>query len=533
MDLCRAPVYTLFPLKPALLRAWIVLLVLVAGEVAVTLWLTGGTFIFTLDDPYIHLALAENIWQGHYGVNLSEASAPSSSVIWPLLLAPLSMLPAAGYAVLLMNVVLASGCLVFLARLLGQVEAERQAGAFSEKTRTGILVLAVLLANLVGLIFTGMEHLLQMLLALMIVSGLIEHVQTHKVPRWIWLAIVLLPLVRFESIVVAGAALLYLLFAGRALASIVTGVVIVACLAGYSAFLLSQGLSYLPDSVLAKADVAASGVSKLAFNLWRNLHSFKGPALLICALLFFHTAWFRSVSANKRRLMLAFGLAILGHLLAARMGWYFRYELYLWISTLALLFYLYCVPMLPDVSRGEKRFTKGLLITCAVFSGLEHTAAIATTPLAGANIYHQQYQMQRFLNEMWQKPVAVNDLGLTSFTNDEYVLDLWGLASSEARVRRKSATSPDWMAELGDKHQVEMAMIYHNAVWFETVPPQWQKVGELTVTGIPITAWFPVSIFATSASTHADILQRWQTFAETLPEGTRFDAEIPAQTQPR
>jgi len=48
----------------------------------------GGVFTYTLDDPYIHLALAEKIAQGHYGINSGEASAPSSSIVWPFLLAP-------------------------------------------------------------------------------------------------------------------------------------------------------------------------------------------------------------------------------------------------------------------------------------------------------------------------------------------------------------------------------------------------------------------------------------------------------------
>ncbi len=32
-----------------------------------------GPFTYALDDPYIHLALAEEIARGHYGVNPGEA----------------------------------------------------------------------------------------------------------------------------------------------------------------------------------------------------------------------------------------------------------------------------------------------------------------------------------------------------------------------------------------------------------------------------------------------------------------------------
>ncbi|MCX6020056.1 MAG: hypothetical protein NTZ50_16445 [Chloroflexi bacterium] len=48
-----------------------------------------GHLIYTLDDPYIHLAIGESILSGGYGINVGEAAAPSSSVIWPYLMAAL------------------------------------------------------------------------------------------------------------------------------------------------------------------------------------------------------------------------------------------------------------------------------------------------------------------------------------------------------------------------------------------------------------------------------------------------------------
>ena len=55
------------------------------------IWLgTHGHFTYSLDDPYIHLALAEQLVHGHYGINATEISSPSSSVVWPYLLVFLS-----------------------------------------------------------------------------------------------------------------------------------------------------------------------------------------------------------------------------------------------------------------------------------------------------------------------------------------------------------------------------------------------------------------------------------------------------------
>src|SRR4051812_10496801 len=55
-------------------------------EVLVSMKMSQGRLIFTLDDPYIHLSLAETIASGGYGVNSGEFSSPSSSILYPLLL---------------------------------------------------------------------------------------------------------------------------------------------------------------------------------------------------------------------------------------------------------------------------------------------------------------------------------------------------------------------------------------------------------------------------------------------------------------
>jgi hypothetical protein len=43
---------------------------------------------YSLDDPYIHLALAEHIAARTYSINPDEAAAPASSMLWPLLHVP-------------------------------------------------------------------------------------------------------------------------------------------------------------------------------------------------------------------------------------------------------------------------------------------------------------------------------------------------------------------------------------------------------------------------------------------------------------
>ena len=100
-----------------------------------------------------------------------------------------------------------------------------------------------------------------------------------------------------------------------------------------------------------------------------------------------------------------------------------------------------------------------------------------TTPVAAQNIYEQQRQMHEFVTNHWKSPVAVNDIGYVGFQNDEYVLDLWGLGSEEAR-RLIRADDPDMLRKLTAKHDVHLAMIYEE-FFYNVIPADWRKVAEL------------------------------------------------------
>src|SRR5262249_53223254 len=68
------------------LWAWASVTALVVVVLAVSLEMNGGKLVYSLDDPYIHLALARHIAAFHYGINAGEAAAPASSVLYPFLL---------------------------------------------------------------------------------------------------------------------------------------------------------------------------------------------------------------------------------------------------------------------------------------------------------------------------------------------------------------------------------------------------------------------------------------------------------------
>ncbi len=80
-----------------------------------------------------------------------------------------------------------------------------------------------------------------------------------------------------------------------------------------------------------------------------------------------------------------------------------------------------------------------MIAACGVITlglGREFVYPTLATPLAMNNLYERQYQMGRFARDHWRAPVAVNDPGWVSYRNPNYVLDLGGLASLEARRSR-------------------------------------------------------------------------------------------------
>lgn len=67
--------------------------------------------------------------------------------------------------------------------------------------------------------------------------------------------------------------------------------------------------------------------------------------------------------------------------------------------------------------------------------------------------------MRRWCVDFWKAPVLANDIGYISFRNPYYVLDVWGLASSEALERRNDRNS-EWMNDLSKRYGAECAVVY-------------------------------------------------------------------------
>lgn len=501
---------------------------------------TGGVFGFTLDDPYIHLALASHILDGHYGINPNEAAAPSSSILFPFLLAALLKLGGGQVTVLLANLFFTAVTVFILTVLL------RDAGIDLSRVpawRVVVAALALLLGlNLIGVAFTGLEHPIHVADTLACLLGIVRTIRTGRMPRWLPVVLVLNPLIRFEGLSVWGAGIIVLWRHNRtaALLTFAAGFVLVG---SYSLYLHHLGLPPFPSPVMAKSTVAGSIGSAAALthaidNLLQNLKQY-GAIQLLAILALLAVAVSRNLAVRGIALFVA--LPILAHLAAGVFEVRnHRYEIYVLALGGAAVLLLYADMISRWLAGTSLMFVAGILIWLGVQLGYVRTTL--ETSRAADEIYLQQFQMHRFAVDFWRKPVAVNDLGWVSYGNPSYVLDIVGLGSDAARVAREKARSGRrpvdlnplfatptddvaWMERLVQQHHVEFAMIY--TAWFPRQPSDWTEVATLKLDRQIVAAGDrTVTFFATTSAAVPALEDALKRFAPTLPPGVTLTLKL-------
>jgi hypothetical protein len=516
------------PLDAVLILGGFILVCLV--ELLGILVLNDFKLVYTMDDPYIHLAVAEEIARGHYGVNGAEFCAPCSSPIWPFLIAPLARTPLVEVMPLLLNLGFGFLTCVVVLRGLRRAfpSAEEESGLALQMGRAAMGWAVLLGCNVVGLVFSGMEHNLQVLMAVMVVDGMIQFSKTGNLDRWFIMAAIGGPWVRYENLALTAVACGLLFLKKQKMSAIVIGGVAVAGLAAFSGFLHSLGLPLIPSSITSKSHLLTDPhlVGGILQAVEQSLMGARGIVLLLMTAVLAGLG-LRWGSRETRCAALCLAAAGILHVCFGAYGWYHRYECYIYAASLFGIFLLMgdspiCLPR-------KWTHTDSVMVACfGLLISYPSTAGLLTIPVASNNIYDQQFQMHRFVTEWWKKPLAVNDLGWVSFQNDAYILDLWGLASQEALEARMKRSDPSWMVEVARKRGVELAIVYEN--WVPARAIGWIKVGEMHLSRDRVTpANSEVTFFATSLASVEEIDRKLKDFKKTLPPGvvllTRSDRQ--------
>lgn len=506
---------------------------IVAILVCADLWLCDGHLVYTLDDPYISLGLGWHIWHGHYGVNATEFSSPSSSILYPFLLALFGWSDLQIWAPLIINTAAAVATAALFAAMSARYGISTKGSA---TWRSSLLLVVLCLAlNLVGLVFTGLEHSLHTLVSVAVIFGLALTFERGWSPGWLIPAVVCAPLLRFEGLALAVLALMGLALAGHHRSALIGSAVTAVLIGLYMWGMTALGLPLLPSSVLVKGVAFQPGASHFDHAvqivkgaLWAALH-YKGayPAWIAAAFVVLHPVLRlrgRLVAAEDRSLTLRDEWILAGvvvgtltaHTFLGAWGWYYRYEIYALAATLAGLLVIWHREIAAYITEATPRAIVGVAVLL-LLSTAPYLRGTLLSPRAGLGIYDQQYQMRRFVVDYYRRPVAVNDLGWVSYRNPNYVLDLWGLASEAARKKRLLDPTPGWPETLTRAHDVGLAIIYET--WFEgAIPAIWQPLARLEgAHHLVIGGGNFVTFYATSPAAAPAALDALHRFSATLP----------------
>ncbi len=509
-----------------------------------------GQLVYLIDDPAIHLSMADTLANhATWGVRAGEFQSASSSPLWTMLLTLwVKVLPGArDLGPLLLNIVSACAVVALFARrpvaLLPSPVRRLDVG--------GLFVLIGILGFLPALTVLGMEHTLHAALVLALVGAALDRRTPPRsinpgrsiYPGWaVSFLLVLTVLTRFETLfVAAGLAVAHVVCskgiwspdhdrepggsrraAGRGAAILTITLLPVIAFATLNR---AMGQGWLPNSVLAKGQAIGGGgptftPTEILGRLSRD-PLLAGLAVgLICLLILT-----RGRTLNAAFPAITTVTAILLHVTLADVGWYERYQSYLillglWTALMA------SSELLPDSALPPVRSSVVplLLATLLLLSGtkLDLTWKV---PTGVADTYLQRYQAGRFFRTFYdQQPIATGELGYISLAHDGPITDLYGLADYEVlQARRAQGRRPSnaYWEQLQRDRGFRVVALYPTTL-FDTTPPSWVFVGEWHIDRPVVTAWEPTfQFYAADPDEVAALEQHLTDFASSLPPGVR------------
>jgi hypothetical protein len=491
---------------------------------------SNGEFTYPLDDPYIHLRLGENLADSFtLGVNPREFASAGSSTIWPLLMA---------------SVIYISGPLVgiplffsALSAVITLVLLDRWARAqsISLVIRVALMVAMVLVVPLLLMVLTGMEHVLQIGLSILLVHLAVRASFSSVSTRWQLVGLggasLALAATRPEVIFVVAAIGLMFLAKRRLAEAMTVGVAAMVPFAVGAAINLGQGWPALPASIAAKSLSGSSGIARLLPNPEYVISVLRRPRLVAVLALLVIVLWLaRRLGSSfdpvaRRWTWLAISITGL-HIAYSQTGWLYRYEAYL----VAL-----CVCALALGTESLRRNAAQLDVagwrrTAVVLSmagfaaiGLLDGVRINVIGLTGMQeISRQQGNMARFAAEACPGCRAViGDIGMVSLYGENRVTDAWGLANEAVlEAKMDDRYSADALEQIALDEGAQWAMVYNVAETATSPPPDsWTEIGVWVWDGHTVVGGHSIHFYVIDPAIESQMRSSFESFP--APEGAK------------
>lgn len=470
---------------------------LCCGFVAAFIWSivhqTGGMFVYSLDDSYIHLAEAHTLAVYHlWGIGPFGFATASSSPIWTVLLATLERVAGLHIATpIVLNVFFTFG--IFYA-------AEKGIERFVPRTpvwaRYVLGVLIILVTPLPNIVLMGMEHVAQAFSILSLVLLAVEILmQDSDVETEAWkgglfcFMAALAGALRYEAAFAVGPIFLLLLWRRRV--GLAIGIAVSAAIGPAVFGLYSHHVSgyWTPYSVMAKSQAAGGMIGNLRTN-GMGLFNWKIGLPVLLTLL---PIWLLRLRSRgfwepaQLLLLLTFLISVIHILLGPVLYWILRYDSYF----VCLRLFAFFVVFADEVwQRGEERWTfaglpgweKGVagvacagLLLCVPVFGRRVQIGLFDPVRAAVDRYHEHIQMVRFIGTYYDHDlVMVNDIGALALFTHAHLLDILGLGSVEPLLPALHGRKfdADDVVAWGEEKDAPIALLSSGAPTIQKITPK-------------------------------------------------------------
>jgi hypothetical protein len=510
----------------------------VVGVLVGDIWRsTRHHMIYVLDDAAIHMVMARNLaFHMTWGIVPGHYESASSSPVWTTSLAVMSRIIPGGYTWF----PLILGCAASLGSIY--LLAVNQSVLVPSLRRPLDAVLIVLVVNLVlylpALTVIGLEHTLQVLLALAIALQTRTCSQSNARRSLIVLfaLIVVGELVRFEMLflvvgLAAGLIVLGLLTRQQSddrktstrtwqLGAGMVGAAFLPIVA-YGVVNRLFGGGWLPNSLLAKSNILRAGPLSSLGHAWAAYFHDKGlvfasVVLIICVIL----AWRR----RSPSIVIAIGatVALVLQAVFAQLGSLDRYQAYIIALTVLAVLQL-SSEWAWNRTWTAPRWSLAILAVCLLVFGVNYQRAqlTAKAPIGAKDVFEQKYLAGEVLEKYYPgAPIASGELGWISWLHRGPFTDLLGLGDYSVLQEMRKTNNllpPSYLTSLMRSRDVEVIAMYPQTTAGQT-PTSWIFVGDWTLHRKTLTAFNRhFQFWATKPSAVDSLIRSLKEFRRNLP----------------
>ena len=493
--------------------------------------LCDGTFIYPLDDTYIHLSISKNIVEhGVWGVTRHEFSSSTSSPLYTIILSAvififgnIPILP------LYLNYVFSILLIYFFIR--NSTKFLRFSDVQPNYKNLLLITSAfILLTVLPVLALSGMEHILQIILNLSLFHTFLRFIlddnKKYDVFSISFLSFLSVA-VRYEGLFIIFLMFLMLIIRKKYIPATLILISGLLPLIIYGIFSTMNGSYFLPNSIIIKGGKPKPEIFSLLMfpfkwivQLIENLH-----LLSIFLILTFNIILYKrmklSFLSNQIIISLFWILLTIIHLTFARTGWVYRYEAYL--IAIGFIIIIYNFYYLIVKIRPNMKIVVIIMLLLAIPFITRAYSAFTEIGMMSKNIYEQQFQMSRFLKEYYNNAtIVINDIGACTYFADVKILDLVCLGSKETLdLRLKRQFTKENIKRLAENKNPEIAIIYEDA-FKEYIPDNWKKAGTWTINH-NVGCAYPTVSFYSIGEPKEKLINNMMNFVEKLPKDISFD----------